>query len=180
MARNSLAARRYAFSLFQLAQERNDSAELDQVMQELKGFEASLSGADGSVDFFLSPIISKADKIQILQDLKSKLPHTLRFLTVLVESNRFDLLSEIIQALEEMREEVSGELTVELETARKFSDGLLDEVKNTLQERWGRKIILKTAIKPELIGGFVAKAPGRVINASVASQIENLQQQIAL
>ena len=63
--------------------------------------------------------------------------------------------------------------------AHLLTDKQLDEIKAILQSKWDSKIKMKTKVNPELIGGFVAKAPGRVMDASLANQLDNLEQFVA-
>ncbi len=173
--RNPVAARRYAEALFQVC----DGAENRvRALAELKAFLGSLEGAKELSAFFFNPVVPVSEKRSALDALKEKLPLTYRFLITTTEAGRLELLAEIATALEQMNEEVSGELSVRLRSAHALSSSALDEIRQLLQEKWKRKLKIQSEIDPGLIGGFVAQAPGKLLDASVASQLEGLEQQI--
>ena len=148
-------------------------------MAELKAFQVTLKNSKDVAKFFFNPVISKADKRGVLSEIKAKLPGIEKFLEILVEGNRVSALDEIIEEFEQALESDSGELSVVLESARPLNEASLDEVKSMIQDRWKRKIKLTTVLKPELLGGFVARAKGRVLDASVVNQFEMLKQSLS-
>lgn len=181
MPLSPMVARRYAASLFQLSADKASTVYFgkgQQILNELRAFsEGMLKVADG-VEFFLSPVISRDDKKAALAELESKLPLTHRFLAVLVEANRMEALSEIIAEFQAALDQASGELSVDVELAHAATPALLDEIKGVLHGEWKRQIKLNTTVNPNLIGGFIAKAPGRIMDASVSSQLEALEQEM--
>lgn len=178
MPRNPLAARRYARALGLLGDSKIDLVAAQSILQEMRAFQAVLNSSRQTRQFFASPVISKSAKKETLQEIKDQLPHTFRFLSMLIESNRFGLFNEILEEVERGMEALSGELSVTIESARTLSEEILAEIKSTLQERWGKKIRAKTQINPDLIGGFVARAPGKIFDASVKHQFEVLKQSL--
>lgn len=173
MPRNSIAAKRYVRAL---GLQTTDGTEIQRSLQELRSFWAAVGSSKEIRSFFLSPVISKTDKQAMLAELKDKFPHTLRFLAVLIDANRLGVLPEIIEELEIALEAIAGEVSVTIESARGLSDDAVSEIKSILQDKWGRKIRAKMVVNPELIGGFVARAPGKIFDASVRRQFEALKQ----
>lgn len=178
MPRNAVIARRYVRALSVLNEDKADTSTPAKVLLELKGFQSVINASRDLREFFLSPVIGRDEKKEALQDLKEKLPLTTKFLSTLVESNRLSSLNEIVEEFENSLEALSGELSVELQMAHNLSASTLEEIKQTLEERWKKKIKIKTVINPELIGGFVAKAPGKILDASVANQFQLLKQSL--
>ncbi len=173
MPRNPIAAKRYVRALgFQ----PNDVATIQASLQELRSFLAVLASTKEIRGFFLSPVVSKAEKLAMLSEVKEKFPTTLRFLAALIDANRLAIMPEIVEELEASMEAISGEMSVTIESARALSEESLGDIKAILQDKWGRKIKAKVLINPDLIGGFVAKAPGKILDASVRRQFEVLKQ----
>lgn len=165
-------AKRYATALFQTTEKSGD------VLLELRSL-VNLFTAESQIEkFFLSPVISAEDKKSVLSDLRSKIPNTHSFLEALIDANRVSELYWIIDEFAKLVEESAGELSVELESASPLSETQVDEIRALLQDKWKKKITFKTKLNPELVGGFVARAPGKVFDASVAHQLENLREQI--
>lgn len=176
MPRNTLAAKRYAEALFHL----NDGAEggSSKVLGELSALAASFEKDRGIEEFFLSPVVSKEDKRQVISEAKEIFPLTQRFLLTLIDANRMDCLLEIVSEFRARCEELAGELSVNVETAHPLSGDALEEIRAFLQDKWKRTIKMQTSINPEIIGGFIARSSGRVLDVSAASQLENLKQSI--
>ncbi len=181
MLRNFVVAKRYAHALFNLSRDKVDPAysnEHSKILQELQSFRAALQSVTRGQEFFLSPVISKDEKRDVLSGLKEKLPLTHRFLVALVDNNRMDAFSDIAQEFERMCEDLSGQLSVRVEVAQPLTPGLEDEIKLVLQERWKREIKIKGEVRPEILGGFIVRAPGKIFDASVSTQIEHMKQQV--
>lgn len=179
MPRNQVAARRYAESLFDIARSADSKSKPQEVLEELKALRASISGNKEISKFFLNPTVSKADKLSVIEDLESKMPQTYRFLSLLIEADRLEILDEIVDEFESSVEQISGELSVELELAHQPSEQAMGEIQNLITRQWNCKPKFKTKINPKLLGGFIAKAPGRTFDASVRSQLRNLEQSLA-
>jgi F-type H+-transporting ATPase subunit delta len=176
MAKNTLAAKRYANALYSVVKGDEGAAELKDSLSELKLFYAAVEKADGGEEFFFSPVVSADDKISVLNELMKVFTHTHSFLLTLVKEGRLNCLKEIIDEFASLCEKASGELSVNLEMAQPLPEKQLDEIKLILQEKWKTKVKMKTTVNPELIGGFVATAPGRVMDASLSNQLDNLEQ----
>ncbi|MDB5037114.1 MAG: synthase delta subunit [Bacteriovoracaceae bacterium] len=172
MPRNPVAARRYAHAFFQLTDKPTEA------LTELKVLVSVFKKNPDAEKFFLSPAVSMEDKVGALSDLKAKLPVSYIFLETLVEAGRLECLDGIVEEFEKFCEEKTGELSVEVESATKLSEGVLEDIRVLLQDKWKKKLKLHTKTNPELIGGFIARAPGKLLDASVVSQLESLQEQL--
>lgn len=180
MRRNETVAKRYAKALFQLSIQHADADDIGkpaEVLKELESFQSALKSAELR-KFFLSPVISKADKKAMLAELNSNVPSVVKFLQVLIGADRLSAFDSIVSEFKKLHEESTGEMSVNLETAHSLSGPALDEIKSFLESEWGRKIKIQVQKNPSLIGGFVAKSANKTFDASVRFQLENLKQQI--
>jgi len=180
MRLNQQVARRYAQSLFQLSHETEAETPIksQQVVLELRAFETALNSEKELKNFFMNPSLRKEEKLEILKDLEPKLPSTFRFLKLLVEADRMGCLAEIIEEYSKAVEEASGEMSIILECAKVPSEKVLEDIKILLEAQWKRKAKIQIKENPAILGGFVAKAPGRTFDASVRSQLRALEKQI--
>jgi len=178
MRRSSEVAKRYAKALYQLSSAGDHTEKPAKILEELKVFEKVFIKDTDTRRFLCSPVVSPEEKQAVVSSLESVLPSISRFLMVLVEADRIESFREIVSEFEKISEEASGELSVKLETARKFSDGTVEEIKNLLEQQWRRKVRFETSINPELLGGFVASASGKSMNASALAQLESLGEQL--
>jgi F-type H+-transporting ATPase subunit delta len=174
MPRNPQVSRRYAQALMKIV----DDSQLSRAAEELSVFVNGLQ-SDGKIQkFFLSPVVSAADKAEVLTDLSTKLPTIYGFLSSVVKQDRIEYLEEIAAEFGRLREERAGELSVRLEIANPTMEDSVEEIRNFLQEKWKRQVKVTTTVNPELIGGFVASGYGKIFDASVRNQLENLRSSV--
>lgn len=176
MPRNAVAAHRYARSFLQVLAERPN--EFDAAVKELEVFLGVLQKDQQIASFFESPIISLSDKLEVIDVLKTSFSEAHRLLHLLVEAQRLDLLTDILSELKAAQAKRQGERVVTIEVARTLSTKGLKEITEFLEAAWKSKVRLQVVQKPELMGGFVARSAGKMIDASVASQLRSLESQI--
>jgi F-type H+-transporting ATPase subunit delta len=54
----------------------------------------------------------------------------------------------------------------------------LTEVRQALERRTGKTILIQTKVKPEILGGVVARVGDKVIDGSVRHRLNALQQEL--
>lgn len=175
-------ARRYANSLFQLSVGTQHDGSLkngEQVLKELKSFDGLLEKHQDVKKVLVSPILSRNEKTEVLNELESYFPNTFRFLVTLIEMHRMDCFSEIVRDFEKSLEEAKGEMEVELQVGQQPTEEMLQNIKNFLEEEWKKKLNLQVKVNPDLIGGFLARGQGKTLDASLRSQLKSLEEQMA-
>lgn len=180
MARKRDIGKRYARSLFQLCTgpDKDSFGTPGEVLDELKSFQAALDADSELSNYFFNPVIARAEKFDVVDELKTKLKSTSKFLKVLVENARLESLPDIIQEFEIYKEEFEGVLRVKLEVAHTPSEDLLDRIKALLENLWKRRPEFKIEVNPELLGGFIATASGRTFDASIRSQLDRMKESL--
>jgi F-type H+-transporting ATPase subunit delta len=150
----------------------------EKALQELKALLAVFKASPEVEKFFRNPVVTRIEKRELLSDLKDTLPLTYRFLMTLADSNRLSIIGDVVDEFEAQKLKASGELSVVLQTARSLDESAVEEIRVSLQEMWQKTIKIKTEVNPKILGGFVARAPGKVLDASVVHQFEELRQQL--
>jgi len=180
MHRDIEVAQRYAKALFELCLAGADTnlAEPTLVLEELKSFNQVLELQPQLKSFFLNPVISKDDKLDVLGAVEGHYKRSFRFLSVVVESDRIQVLNEMISVFEKFLEEHLGEMSVQLEVARPISESLQQSIRSFLEAQWKKRVKLMLKEDPELIGGFIARAPGRTLDGSVRTQLQRLKYDV--
>ena len=174
MPRNAQVVRRYSSALIATL----SAADLQRAREELRVFHQVLVGSPDIQLFLSNPVISIGDKVGVLESLSKFFPTSLSFLISVVRQGREDFLKEMAEEFERLVEERSGELSVDLEIASASLKASEEEIRLFLQEKWNRSIKLKTTVRPELLGGFVARGGGKVLDASVRNQMNLLRTQV--
>ena len=99
-----------------------------------------------------------------------------RFVRLLIENRRMDLVRLILQSFCSMYLESRGIKPATLTTAVP-APGLEEKLRVLIREKMGCEIELETKVDPDLIGGFVFVLDGWRMDASVRHQIEAIRRQ---
>ncbi|HEU5230068.1 MAG TPA: ATP synthase F1 subunit delta [Ktedonobacteraceae bacterium] len=169
-------ARRYAGAIFDLAQKQNT---IDRSLEEVK--EIATLFAHRKLAYLLrEPKISaKRKETALRQALAAKvLPMSLNLALLVVQRELVDIMPNIAAELEKLVLDYRNEAIAEVTTAAPLDDAQLNLVKQALEQRTGKTIIMRTRIDPSILGGIVARVGDQVIDGSVRYRLAALQQQL--
>jgi F-type H+-transporting ATPase subunit delta len=170
---------RYAKSLISLAMEQKC---LEEVRSDMNTLVDIFSQSADLVILLKSPVINAQKKEIILSkifDGKLNLM-TSKFISILVKKGRESYLPGIAQAFITHYDLVKGISKAEITTAypmdeetRKAMRGLIGSMMTENKE-----IHLEESVKPELIGGFIARLNDKQIDASLRRKIEDIKKEL--
>ncbi|OIQ75008.1 ATP synthase subunit delta [mine drainage metagenome] len=168
-------AARYATAIFELARE-------DKVLPTLEKDVDALDGALGeSPDLsrmIASPLFTREQQSGVMAALASKMGLSglvAHSLGVLSAKRRLFVLPQLITALREMIAVEKGEVTAEVTAATALSAAQSKALIAALKAQIGKDVKLKTAVDESLIGGLVVKVGSKMIDTSIRSKLEALQ-----
>lgn len=154
-------------------------AEFAAVLAELKDM-AGLFFTPGVLENFLaSPFVSKTKKAQALKDvlLRAALnPKTTRFLLLLLEKNRLEILPDLTAELPELWNESRGALTARVASAVGLTDDQKRRLKDRLEGMEGRPVSLSFAVDPRLVAGLTVTIRHQVFDISLKGRMEKLRE----
>ena len=102
------------------------------------------------------------------------LPELDRFLSMLLEKRRMDLVTFIFHDFLSLCDQGEGLVRVRLVTAAP-SGTLETRLQKLLQEKTGLKPVIVTEVDPTLLGGFRLELEDRLLDASVRHQLETIR-----
>lgn len=176
---NPRLAERYAKSLVELTIELG---QFDLVNTDIRQLQQICDVSREFVLMLKSPIITADRKFAIIakvtDDTISKTTQT--FIKLLCAKNRESILPEIISSFVDQYNIIKGIHRVKLTTAIAVSD----EVKQSFIEKIQsdnsiKNIELETSVKPALIGGFLLEMDGKMIDASIQRDLNDVKKQFA-
>lgn len=173
----SVVASRYAEAFFSLNLEKNA---IEKSKKELKEINSLFEQVDNIKTFFLSEQISKKEKKDLISgSLKNSVSKdTLNFLLLLVDKGRIAIYDQIINEYIHL---ANNELNIKegiIESVRPLDQKQIDELEESLSKD-GQRVELKQKINKSLISGFKIKFDNYVIDASMKSKIDKLQESIS-
>jgi F-type H+-transporting ATPase subunit delta len=174
---NPRLASRYAKSLIDLAVE---TGQLEAVFNDLQLLSGICRNSRDLVNFIKSPVIN-ADK-------KEKIFHTLfndkisvltdKFCKLLIRKGREIYLPEIAHAGIQQYRHIKNIRQVKITTAVPLDESLREEIVQKIKrEIPGQNIELHTAVKEDLIGGFVLETDNSLFDASVLRDLKDIKKQ---
>lgn len=174
---NPRLAGRYAKSLIDLAVERN---ELDKVYDDMQYLQQVCKGNRDFVAVLRSPVISPDKKQTILQAVTNGniSEITSGFNRLLVRKGRESNLPEIAQAFIDQYKQLNEIYTIRLTTATPVSEEVKQQIVDKVSSQLPMKHIeLTTTVNEDLIGGFVLQIGDKLIDASIAYDLNAIRKQ---
>jgi F-type H+-transporting ATPase subunit delta len=176
--RQARIARVYVESLLPVAtragQAEDLGDELDVLVRDVLGRHANVAA------FFNSPALTRRAREPILaaamKDTAS--PLLRKFVGVLNQNNRLDLLPAIAAAYREALDERAGRVRVWVRSAAPLGDAEREELRRALTASLGKEPILAVRVDPELLGGLMIQVGDRVYDSTVRSRLDALRTQL--
>lgn len=181
MSQNPLAAKvaaPYARALYDFSVEQNL---MHQVTADFQNLEVFLAQTSDLTDYFNNPLVSSDKKQELLEKtLKSQLnSETFKFLSVLIQRNRINLLQSVISCYLNLVYELASIKMIEVSTAFAFTNLQKNTLIKKLKELTNaREIRLVINVDSSLIGGFLIKTNSKVIDFSVKNQLQLLAKHL--
>ena len=181
MSANPLASKiaaPYARALFDFSVDKNI---MHQITADFQNLEIFLDESSELTDYLNNPLVSQDAKGEVLtKTLKSQVnSETFKFLMVLVDRDRINLLKSVITNYLELVYETASIKTIEILTAFAFTNLQKNTLIQKLKELTNaREIRLVITVDPSLIGGFLIKTESKVIDFTVKNQLQNLAKHL--
>lgn len=96
------------------------------------------------------------------------------FIKILAQNNRLQLLPEISTMFNALKIEREKQINVDVVSATILDDAQLVKLSAALEKRFDRKVQLNCSVDPSLVAGMIIKAGDIVIDGSVNSQLNRL------
>ena len=96
------------------------------------------------------------------------------FLNVLSENKRLNIITMISSQFEQKKQQAEQVSEVLLSSAAALSEEDVEEIKQALSKKLGKKIELKNSVDETLIGGALIKIGDHMIDGSVRSQLKKM------
>lgn len=168
-------AARYATAVFDLAKESKGVAKIE---ADLDAIESALADSADFNALIMSPIYSRDEQAAAMAALAKKMgltPTMTNALGLMAAKRRLFVLPQLAASLRAIIAEDKGELTAEVTSAKALTKAQSDKLAKLLAGRTGKTIKIKAAVDESLIGGLVVKVGSKMIDTSIASRLNSLQ-----
>lgn len=106
-------------------------------------------------------------------------PEALAIVTLMVERGMTDQLGGLARAYSEIAEAERGVVIAEVTTAIELDDALREKLVKRISSAIGRPVVLRERVDESILGGIRVSVAGRVLDGTVASQLEHVRQALA-
>ncbi len=170
------AAIRYAKSLLDLSMENGN---IDSVAGDMKFFADTHAENRDLALLLSSPLIDATKKVEVFTAIFGQFEkQTMSFFELVTKNGRENLLPEIAKAFDAELKSIKGIVPVEIVSAVRLDEETKKMILAKLESSVTGTFQVSETINPDLIGGFIVKMGDKQIDASVASQLNNLKQRL--
>ena len=172
-------ANRYAKALVDVSFRLNHH---EQVAQELLQFEDLLASQTELVHFYSNPAIAVAKKKTATNEILAKLAFgetTSNFLLVLIDNHRIGSFAEIRKAFQQELNNRLGITQAEVTTAAGLDADTHQKLEAKLAALTGKRVALKFANDPGLIGGVVTRIGDTIYDGSIRQQLNSMRSRLS-
>jgi F-type H+-transporting ATPase subunit delta len=176
--RSSDAVSAYARSLFELA---SLASSVDATDVALRSVTAAVRGELELREALTDTSVPVEAKRAVLREIFGEhvTPEALSIVTLMVERGFANALGDLARAYGEIAEAERGIVAAEVITAVPLDDALRASLTDKLVASLGRPVALRERVDPAIVGGVVIKVAGRVLDGSVASQLDGVRRALA-
>jgi F-type H+-transporting ATPase subunit delta len=171
------AAKRYARAIFELAREEG---QVDVWAERLAQVRAAFSVPEAQ-QILDNPTISVEGRQEaitlVLGDRADR--ETVNLARLLVESGRVDQVGAIAEQYALLEDEAAGRVRASATTAVELTEAERRRLAAALSSRLGKEVTLTTRVVPAILGGLVVQTGDRLIDASLATRLQQLRRRLA-
>ena len=173
---NTKLAKRYAKSLYDLAEEKKVS---DTVLSDMELVRSVNASGREFRKLMQNPTVNTDKKLSVLKLIFSGKVNamTLSFFTILAKKRREEYIGEIALSYIAQYRQHKGITMASLRTAMAADEGLKKKITEIVHSATGREIILEESVDESVIGGFVLTVGDRQIDESVSRKLRNLHRE---
>ena len=169
------AAGRYATALFELAGENGSR---DQAEQDLTALQQALDDSAELDQLIRNPMYTRDQQGKAMGAITEKMglsPMVRNVVGLMATKRRLFALPEMIAAFQALMADLRGEMSADVTAARPLSDAQIDALGAQIKAATGKDVKLNVTVDESIIGGLVVKVGSKMIDTSIRSRLNNLQ-----
>jgi F-type H+-transporting ATPase subunit delta len=154
----------------------------DAALTQLRAFEGALAASRELQNALTTPAVPASRKRAVVGRIAGILKLSLisrNFLFVLIDHRRIALLGEILHSFELIVDERLGFARAEVSSPRELTESQRAAINTQLERLTGKRIRMRFAVDPALIGGVVARIGSTVYDGSVRGQLQTLGRRLS-
>jgi F-type H+-transporting ATPase subunit delta len=171
-------ARRYAKALFGIGVAKGN---FELLGEELANLATLYSDSRELRQTLENPVFSGTQKRKIVEAVLPRVaqnPTIYNFALLLVDRRRIDALPMISRAYQELTDAQLGRVRAVVTSAKPLDLVTEGEIQRALERRTGKKVLMKSEVDPNLIGGVIARVGDLVLDGSLRTRLASVGTKI--
>ena len=169
------ASGRYAIALFEIAKEAKNLAAIE---ADLDSLQAALDESADLRDLTTSPLLSREEQGKAMRALTDKMElgsEASNTVALMAENRRLFVLPEMISQVKALAADDRGEVSAEVTSAKALTEKQSTALAAALKKSVGKDVNVSVTVDKELIGGLIVKVGSAMVDSSLRSKLNNLQ-----
>jgi len=170
----SIAAR-YATAIYEITKEEGATAALE---TDINALQSAFAESEDFRALISSPIYSRAQQEEAIKTLSGKMGLTATMantLALMAQKRRLFVVPQLLATLRDIIAEDKGEITADVVSAKALTKAQSEKLSKTLTASTGKTVTLNETVDESLIGGLVVKVGSRMVDTSIRSKLNSLQ-----
>jgi F-type H+-transporting ATPase subunit delta len=169
------AAKRYARAVFEVA---TGEGRVEDWSAQLAALRLVLSNPQ-MVAVLRNPTIPVEQRMELVTSMKLVDDEAANLAKLLIESHRVDEIGGVADEFERLADDAAGRVRAVVTTAVELEPNDRDRVSSELSKRLGKDVSMDVVVDPSILGGLKLQYGDRLIDASVATRLQQLRRQLA-
>jgi F-type H+-transporting ATPase subunit delta len=177
--KNHILVKRYTQGLVGALKDESEYAAVSRELAEFRELVSAHSVLKATLD---NPFVAARKKVQVIKDVLTKsgfTGKTSRFILLLVDHKRLDLLGDMLDSLPVLWNERHSVTTFEVSSVVALADAQRKKLKAELERLEGRPVYLRYSIDPGLVAGFSLQKGNIIYDASLRGHLDRIKQKIS-
>lgn len=166
-----ISIQQYLTAFFEVAEEKK---QLDQAIEELKNLYGNPLALRNLLE---NPQKTLREKKRFLEK-ENISPLVSNFLFILTKQKDLSKLGNIISGLQQLKNEKTQMVEVKAQTAQPLEQEYRINLQQSLEKKLQRKVMLKTEVMPQLLGGIILRIGDKLIDGSLRNRLNMMRQEM--
>ncbi|MBC7793410.1 MAG: ATP synthase F1 subunit delta [Clostridia bacterium] len=176
----SALGKRYARAAIGAALDIEGEAGVEQLAEAVASFRDVFVQSEELRSLLANPAL-KAHRDAVLGTVLSKIGASkiaTRLIIMLTERDRINVLPDIADAIVAEADVRAGRVRAHVASAMPLDESKVQRLKNALNDRFKRDVVVNITVDPELLGGLVCRVGDLTLDSSLKRQLELLREQV--
>jgi len=168
-------AERYATAVFEIVKENDNLPRLEENLNDLS---AALGDSQDLREMLVNPVYTREEQaaaVAALGKAMKLIPAMQNVLSLMASKRRLFVVPHMVARLQAMLADHKGEITAEVTSAQELTDAQAASLAETLKAKVGKDVKINATVDESLIGGLIVKVGSKMIDTSIASKLNSLQ-----